>query len=162
MLGSIPDKAKRLANRIAMWQRARTADKLTLPIRWLIPGRIKTLARRVLQRPAAGLPAFLDYDLRAIARSLERRGFRCEVRDFPADYWSSEFRTSRSNLLIHVPRHTSIPQPPKPHPKPIPPQEPVPSPDPPPTNPVPQVPTARMAYGLRSRILNRLHLYQGG
>jgi hypothetical protein len=34
---------------------------------------------------------------------------------------------------------TSIPQPPKPHPKPVPPTEPVP-PDPPPTNPIPQVP----------------------
>jgi hypothetical protein len=37
---------------------------------------------------------------------------------------------------------TSIPQPPKPHPKPLPPTEPVP-PDPPPTNPIPQIPERR-------------------
>lgn len=104
MLSSVPDKAKRLASRIDIGRRARAADKLTLPIRWLMPGDIKKLARRLLQRPASGLPAFLDYDLQAIARSLEARGLRCEVRDFPADYWSDEFRTSRSNLLIHVPK----------------------------------------------------------
>lgn len=43
-----------------------------------------------------------DYDLRTLQRRLERRGFRCEIRDFPADYWSREFQTSRSNLLIFV------------------------------------------------------------
>jgi SAM-dependent methyltransferase len=103
MLSSVPDTAKRLASRIDVWKRARAADKLTLPLRWLIPGRIKRLARRVLRRPATGLPEFLTYDLRAIARAFEVRGFRCEIRDFPPDYWSGEFRTSRSNLLIHVP-----------------------------------------------------------
>jgi hypothetical protein len=40
---------------------------------------------------------------------------------------------------------TSIPHPPKPHPKPIPPTEPVP-PDPPPTNPIPQVTDGRIGY----------------
>jgi hypothetical protein len=102
MLSSVPDTAKRLASRLDIWRRARATDKLTLPIRWLIPGRVKTFARRLLHRPATGLPEFLDYDLRAIARSFEARGFPCEIRDFPGDYWSSEFRTSRSNLLIHV------------------------------------------------------------
>jgi ubiquinone/menaquinone biosynthesis C-methylase UbiE len=104
MLSSVPDTAKRLASRLDVWKRAQAADKLTLPIRWLIPGRIKTFARRVLRRPATGLPEFLDYDLKEIARSFEARGFQREIRDFPSDYWSTEFRTSRSNLLIHVPR----------------------------------------------------------
>jgi hypothetical protein len=109
----------------------------------------KQLARRVLRQPATGLAEFLDYDLEGIARALEARGLRCEVRDFPPDYWSDEFRTSRSNLVIHfreapafgwMALMTAIPWPPKPHPKPVPPQEPVPSQDPPPTIPVPQVP----------------------
>ena len=101
---SVPDAAKRLASRLDIWKRAQARDKLTLPIRWLIPGHVKTVARRVLHRRPAGLPEFLAYDLRAIARSFEARGFQCEIRDFPSDYWSSEFRTSRSNLLIHVPK----------------------------------------------------------
>lgn len=103
LLGSVPDRAKRFSARIDIWKRAGTADKLTLPVRWLVPGRIKQLGRRVLRRPAAGLPEFLDYDLHALARSLEARGFRCEVRNFPRDYWSAEFRTSRANLLIYIP-----------------------------------------------------------
>jgi SAM-dependent methyltransferase len=104
MLSSVPDTAKRLASRIDIWKRARAADKVTLPVRWLIPGRIKTLVRRLLQRPATGLPEFLSYDLRGIARTFEARGFQCEIRDFPRDYWSGEFRTSRSNLLIRIPK----------------------------------------------------------
>ena len=104
MLSSVPDTAKRLASRLDIWRRAKAVDKLTLPIRWLIPGRVKTLVRQALRRPAAGLPEFLDYDLQGIARAFEARGFPCKVRDFPSDYWSSEFRTSRSNLLIHVPK----------------------------------------------------------
>jgi hypothetical protein len=44
---------------------------------------------------------------------------------------------------------TSMPQPPKPHPKPLPPTEPVP-PDPPPTNPIPQLPAVAQADVARS------------
>ena len=76
---------------------------MTLPIRWLLPPGIKQPARRLLRQPRTGLPEFLDYDLPGIARSLHERGLRCEVRDFPEDYWSGEFKVSRSNLLIFVP-----------------------------------------------------------
>ena len=103
LVSSVPDRAKRLASRLDLWKRARAADKFTLPVRWLLPGAIKRMIRRVFRRPSTGLPAFLDYDLAGIARSLTARGFRCEVRDFPDDYWSGEFKTSRSNLLIFVP-----------------------------------------------------------
>lgn len=104
LASSVPDRAKRFASRVALWKRASASEKITLPFRWLVPGGLKQVARRLLRRPASGLPEFLDYDLKALARSLEARGFRCEVRDFPHDYWSGEFRTSRSNLLISIPR----------------------------------------------------------
>lgn len=104
LVSSVPDRAKRVANRIFVWRRAPWPDKLTLPIRWLTPALVKQAARRVLRRPAAGPPAFLDYDLRAVARALEARGLHCDVQDFPDDYWSADFRTTRSNLLITVTR----------------------------------------------------------
>ena len=75
---------------------------LVRPMRWAMPASLRRLGRRGLRRPAAGPPAFLDYDLRAIARALEARGLRCRVEDFPADYWSTDFRSTRSNLLITV------------------------------------------------------------
>jgi SAM-dependent methyltransferase len=103
LLSSVPDRAKRVKTRAGLWARASWGGKLTLPVRWILPGSLKHAARRILRRPSDELPAFLDYDLRAIGRSLERRGFRYEILDFPADYWSGDFRTSRSNLLIHVP-----------------------------------------------------------
>jgi SAM-dependent methyltransferase len=103
LLTSVPDRAKRRASRLYVWQHATLIDRITLPIRWLLPPAVKQFARRLLRQPRTGLPEFLDYDLRDIARLLTARGLRCELRDFPAGYWSSEFRSSRSNLLIFVP-----------------------------------------------------------
>jgi hypothetical protein len=74
----------------------------------VIPRRIKQFGRRALRRPSTGLPEFLHYDLPALQRSLEARGLRCEIRDFPPGYWNEEFRTSRSNLLVHVPERTAL------------------------------------------------------
>jgi SAM-dependent methyltransferase/ribosomal protein S18 acetylase RimI-like enzyme len=103
LIASVPDASKRFASRIDIWKRARAIEKVTLPVRWLVPTGIKRLSRRMLRLPATGLPEFLDYDLQGVARSFEARGLRCEVRDFPTDYWSGEFTTSRSNLLIFIP-----------------------------------------------------------
>jgi len=104
LVASVPDQAKRMAARVDLWKRAGWMERLSLPVRWVVPGFIKQFARRALRRPSTGLPEFLHYDLRALQRSLEARGLRCEIRDFPPGYWNEEFITSRSNLLIHVPK----------------------------------------------------------
>ena len=108
LLSSVPDQAKRMAARFDLWKRAGWMERISLPVRWVVPGLIKQLGRRALRRPSTGLPEFLHYDLRALQRSLEARGLRCEIRDFPPGYWNDEFRTSRSNLLIHVPESTAL------------------------------------------------------
>jgi hypothetical protein len=77
---------------------------------------------------------------------------RCGAVTFDEAGFDELVRTTRLDLLIHVPSRLTlkgarltipVPQPPKPHPKPVPTPEPVPSPlpspDPPPTNPIPQV-----------------------
>jgi len=109
LVSSVPDQAKRMAARFDLWKRAGWMDRLSLPVRWVVPGFITQLARRALRRPSTGLPEFLHYDLRALQSSLEARGLRCEIRDFPPGYWNDEFRTSRSNLLIHVPESHEYP-----------------------------------------------------
>jgi ubiquinone/menaquinone biosynthesis C-methylase UbiE len=108
LLSSVPDRAKRMAARFDLWKRAGWLERISLPVRWVVPASIKQLARRALRRPSTGLPEFLHYDLRALQRSLEARGFRCEMWDFPPNYWNSEFRTSRSNLLIYIPERTVV------------------------------------------------------
>ena len=109
LLSSVPDQAKRTAARFALWKKAGWLERMSLPIRWMIPGTLKQLGRRLLRRPSTELPEFLHYDLRTLKRSLEARGLRCEICDFPADYWNPEFRLSRSNLLIHVPASPAFP-----------------------------------------------------
>jgi ubiquinone/menaquinone biosynthesis C-methylase UbiE len=104
LVSSVPDRAKRFANRLQIWRRASWLEKVTLPCRWAVPRSVRQLARRLLAIPSGGPPGFLDYDLRAIARALQARGLTCTIRDFPADYWNRDFRTTRSNLLITIPQ----------------------------------------------------------
>ena len=108
LLSSVPDRSKRMAARFDLWKQARWTERISLPVRWIVPGPIKQFGRRALRRPSTGLPEFLHYDLRALQRSLEARGLRCEICDFPVGYWNDEFRTSRSNLLIHVPESIAL------------------------------------------------------
>lgn len=103
LVASVPDRARRRAARMWVWKQASWIEKITFPIRWSTPASVRRLARRVLRRRSTGLPEFLDYDLRALRERLEARGLVCEIREFPADYWNSEFRASRANLLISVP-----------------------------------------------------------
>jgi ubiquinone/menaquinone biosynthesis C-methylase UbiE len=104
LLASVPDRAKRRANRALVWRRASAAGRLTLPLRWITPAFARRWARTVLRRPESGPPAFLDYDLLAIARALEARGMRCALHDFPPDHPNVDFRSTRSNLVITVRR----------------------------------------------------------
>jgi ubiquinone/menaquinone biosynthesis C-methylase UbiE len=108
LLSSVPDQKKRKAARFDLWKRASWWGRISLPVRWAVPSPIKQLARRALRRPSTELPEFIHYDLDALQRSLEARGLRCEIRNFPAGYWSDEFRISRSNLLIHVTERTAL------------------------------------------------------
>lgn len=106
LLASVPDRAKRGANRALVWQRAPLAGKLTLPLRWVVPPAARRWGRRILRRPETGPPAFLEYDLQQIAAALEGRGLRSVIHDFPADHPNLDFQRTRSNLVITV-RHSA-------------------------------------------------------
>jgi hypothetical protein len=48
-------------------------------------------------------PSALTYDMKRIAARMQASGFPCSIHDYPSDYWSRDFRRTRSNLVISVP-----------------------------------------------------------
>jgi SAM-dependent methyltransferase len=103
LLAAVPDTAKSARGRLLAWRRSGLADKLRLGVAMITPRPLRRLAQRlgiVKKNPIA----FLEYDLTGIKAHYEARGCHCRVLDFPDDYWSRDFRTSRSNLLIGVAR----------------------------------------------------------
>jgi SAM-dependent methyltransferase len=103
LLAAVPDTAKSARGRLLAWRRSSLGGKLRLGAAMVTPRPLRRLAQRlgiVKKNPIA----FLEYDLTAVKAHYEARGCHCRVVDFPADYWSRDFRTSRSNLLIRVAR----------------------------------------------------------
>jgi SAM-dependent methyltransferase/ribosomal protein S18 acetylase RimI-like enzyme len=111
LVASVPDVRKRRAGRRAALRRAPWRRRPLLVGYWLIPDAVKPAIKRALGRPAVDPMAFLEYDLAAIGGELRRAGLDCRVLDFPADYWSEDFRTTRSNLLISIPQGIPAPSP---------------------------------------------------
>jgi ubiquinone/menaquinone biosynthesis C-methylase UbiE len=103
LVAAVPDTAKSARARLLAWRRSSLAGKLRLGVAMITPKPLRRLAQRlgiVRKNPIA----FLEYDLTRIKAHYEARGCHCQVLDFPDDFWSRDFRTSRSNLLIRVAR----------------------------------------------------------
>jgi SAM-dependent methyltransferase len=101
LVAAVPDAAKGARARLLAWRRSSLAGKLRLGVAVITPGPLRRLAQRmgiVRKNPIA----FLEYDLTGIKAHYEARGCHCRILDYPDDYWSLDFRTSRSNLLIRV------------------------------------------------------------
>jgi SAM-dependent methyltransferase len=101
LLAAVPDTAKSARGRWLAWRRSGLADKIRLGAAMITPKPLRHLAQRlgiVKKNPIA----FLEYDMADMKAHYEARGCQCRVLDFPDDYWSRDFRTSRSNLLIRV------------------------------------------------------------
>lgn len=102
LLAAVPDTAKRSKARRLAWRRSSPGGKVRLATAIMTPPPLRRLAQKsgiVKKNPMA----FLEFDLQAIKSDYESRGFDCQLLDYPDDYWSKDFRTSRSNLLISKP-----------------------------------------------------------
>jgi SAM-dependent methyltransferase len=108
LVASVPERARRGAMRAGIWRRASWPARLTLPVRWLMPAAVRRWGRRLTGLESDDPPAFLDYDLHGLSERLRVRGLACEVRLFPGDYWSRDFRETRANLIIDLP-HVGLP-----------------------------------------------------
>jgi hypothetical protein len=103
LVAAIPNARKRWRARREAFRLGGRREKAQIVGAFLLPGPVKRFARRLVPcLPRAPL-LYLEYDLRELKTLLESRGFGCAIVDYPADFWSRDFRETRSNLLIAVP-----------------------------------------------------------
>lgn len=102
LVGSVPDRSRRWQARREQWRRGGWRGRLELAASILLPAPVKALLRRLGIGSGRRLVA-LEYDLEDLRGRIARLGHDCRRLDFPTDYWSRDFRATRSNLLISVP-----------------------------------------------------------
>jgi ubiquinone/menaquinone biosynthesis C-methylase UbiE len=102
LVASVPDTGKRFNAYAAAWKQSKLIGKARFLGSFLVPRAVKNLLRRPLGMEST-CPSALVYDIRRVASRLQEAGFPCRVLDYPDDYWSPDFRRTRSNLLISVP-----------------------------------------------------------
>lgn len=107
LLAALPDAGKRWKAVAESWRRSGLKERLRLLGSPLLPRRLKKLLRRRLLPSDDRLTA-LEFDVRDLARELEGSGLRCDVRHFPEGFWSRDFRTTRSNLVIRLPAEEDL------------------------------------------------------
>lgn len=105
LLGALPAREKRGTAWRRLWRQAGPAERLRLAVSLVLPKPLKRAIRRLLApRQRDGIVS-LVFDLGDLKARLERRGLTCRISDFPPDYWSEDFRETRSNLLISIPEN---------------------------------------------------------
>jgi hypothetical protein len=102
LVASVPDRGKRFNAYADALKQADLIGKGRILSSFLLPRALKNLLRGPLGLEK-GYPAALVYDIKGIAARMQESGFRCSVLDFPEEYWSPDFRRTRSNLVISVP-----------------------------------------------------------
>lgn len=103
LVAAVPDRGKRVRRYLQAWREAGLLGKAELLVSAAVPQEAKQLLRRLFRLPRRQRLVFLDYDLKDMKRKFDERGLACDVVDFPPDYWSRDFRNTRSNLLIRIP-----------------------------------------------------------
>ena len=105
LVGALPDRSKRWSARREAWRRGTPRERLELLASVLLPAPLKNAARRTFGLPRKHRLVALEYDLEALARRLQSLdpSLRCERLAYPEDFWSRDFRETRSNLLIRLP-----------------------------------------------------------
>jgi SAM-dependent methyltransferase len=102
LVAAVPDASKRGRARRQAFRLGGLRERARIIVTAALPGPLRRLARRLapwLPRPLR----YLEYDLRGIQALLEARGLGCTILDYPPDFWSRDFRETRSNLLIAIP-----------------------------------------------------------
>jgi ubiquinone/menaquinone biosynthesis C-methylase UbiE len=102
LVASVPDRGKRFNAYADALKQVGLVGKCRILASFLLPRALKNWLRGPLGLEK-GYPAALVYDVKQIAARMQASGFHCTVLDFPEEYWSLDFRRTRSNLLISVP-----------------------------------------------------------
>lgn len=104
LVGGVPDRARRGRARREAWRRGGWGERLRIVGSLLLPAPVKPLVRRLLTGREAPALVSLDFDFGAFGRRLARLAVEWRIVPFGDDFWSRDFRQTRSNLLISVPR----------------------------------------------------------
>jgi SAM-dependent methyltransferase len=103
LVGSVPDRSRRWRARAEAWRRGGMRERFSLIASLLLPAPLKAVARRLAGHERSRGLVYLEYDFDALRRRLESLGLECRVVEFPANFWSRDFRLTRSNLVVTVP-----------------------------------------------------------
>lgn len=103
LVGALPDRERRWRARAECWRRGTARERLRVVGALLLPRPLKRLLRRWAGLPPEPRLVGLEYDLAAWKERIEALGAECEILPFPQDFWSRDFRSTRSNLLISKP-----------------------------------------------------------
>ncbi|HUP25824.1 MAG TPA: class I SAM-dependent methyltransferase [Thermoanaerobaculia bacterium] len=103
LVGSVPDHARRWRARAEAWRRGGMRERFSLLASLLLPGPLKSVARRLAGHEQSRGLVYLEYDFDALRRRLESLGLECRVVEFPGNFWSRDFRLTRSNLVVTLP-----------------------------------------------------------
>ena len=104
LITSIPDVRKRFQGRLMAFRTAGLSDKVKIVVHLLVPQTIKNVLRRILRMERRDHLDYLEFDLRRLRQNLDKEGLKCEIVDFPKNYWSTDYRKTRSNLIICIPQ----------------------------------------------------------
>jgi|CXWL01.1.fsa_nt_gi SAM-dependent methyltransferase/ribosomal protein S18 acetylase RimI-like enzyme len=104
LVGALPDVHKRGAGRKHAWRVGGARERARLLAAMVVPARVRGVLRDALSSGEGSPLRYLEFDLEALTALLRRRGVECATVHYPADYWSRDFRVTRSNLVITVPR----------------------------------------------------------
>jgi SAM-dependent methyltransferase len=106
LVGALPDRARRWGARAEAWRRGSWRERAELAAAVLLPGPVKAALRRRTGRPPRHRLVALEYDLEALRSHLHDLdpALECRIVPFPPHFWSRDFRITRSNFVIDVPR----------------------------------------------------------
>ncbi|HSL84654.1 MAG TPA: class I SAM-dependent methyltransferase, partial [Thermoanaerobaculia bacterium] len=118
LVGALPDRALRWSARAEAWRRGSWRERAELAAAVLLPGPVKGALRRVTGRAPRHSLIAIEYDLDALRHHLHDLDPALETRivPFPEDFWSRDFRLTRSNLVIEVPGKPAEARPEEPKP----------------------------------------------
>lgn len=103
LVGAVPDRGRRWHARREAWRRGNARDRLELAASILLPASLKVALRHLAGRAPGHRLVYLEYDLRGLRGRLGELALDARPLPFPGDFWSRDFRITRSNLVIDVP-----------------------------------------------------------
>ncbi len=103
LVAGLPDLRKRGAGRREAWRLGGIRERALILGAIALPARARGFVHRLLRGAKDSPLRYLEFDLEAVSVLLRSRGVECVPMDYPDNFWSRDFRLTRSNLVIMIP-----------------------------------------------------------